>query len=254
MSEAVENLIERAMDIAEACSAPIWVNKTKTSSPQTVKDSGTCGLFFTGEKFVMITAHHVLKKFSTTQKRHKKCVLCVNIDPGATLVIEDPEVIDEDESLDIAILNFPGMQSRTKRYFPIFEWPIALPERGNVITIVGFPGRARFANDTIGVFEPQGIGVSVTSVSDRSILLADESGTRTVSSQGNPIDEQIFLGGFSGAPAFVSRGIRLDFVGIVRAGSKGGRRRKLPTDGVIFISPAHYLKPDGTLDRLRMPW
>jgi hypothetical protein len=123
---------------------------------------------------------------------------------------------------------------------------------GEVITLVGYPGALRKGGRTVGTFSPVPIGYTISSVSDRQIILADEHGDRVVVGQqfqGGTVP----LGGFSGSPGYIIRNDGAHLAGFLRAGSKEVDE-PIALDGVIFLSPAHYLNPDGTLDRLRMPW
>lgn len=239
------------------CSAAIWVNLSTTAPPLTVDDNGTCAFIDTGEKQVLITAHHVLAKFRAEKARNPSAGLCVCLGQQSVF-LDSPIVIDEDEStLDVVVIEFPhlaALNGCSKRYFPIQEWPIPMPVRGEAVTLVGFPGAFRFSHQSFGTFEPAGLGFVVSSVSDRSIVLADESGSRRTKSRGFRQIDSIPFGGFSGAPAFSFRDDMFQLIGFMRSGSKeldGGSPLSLP--GVVFLSPATYLLPNGRLDRHRMP-
>ncbi len=53
------------LDEIERCVAPIWASESTSAPPKTVDDSGTCGFIFTGERKLILTAHHVLRAFRT---------------------------------------------------------------------------------------------------------------------------------------------------------------------------------------------
>lgn len=175
-----------------------------------------------------------------------------------SVFIAAPRVLDEDENtLDLAVIDFPHLdriQNHVKRYFPIRQWPIPSAACAEAITIVGFPGALRFTHPSFGAFEPAGLGFTVSSVSDRNIVLADETGTRRTEGGRFKKNENIPFGGFSGAPAFLFRDDMFHLVGFLRGGSKEtNNNAPLSLPGVVFLSPATYLRPDGTFDRLRMP-
>jgi hypothetical protein len=254
---STERLIELIMDAAEMCSAAIWVNLSTTALPPTVDDNGTCAFIDTGEKKLLITAHHILAKFQDEKTRNPSAGLCVCLGQQSVF-LDFPIIIDEDEStLDVAVIEFPHLavlNGCAKRYFPIRKWPIPTPVRGEVVTLVGFPGAFRFTHQSFGAFEPAGLGFVVSSVSDRSIVLADETGSRRTESRGLRKIDSIPFGGFSGAPAFLFRDDMFHLIGFMRGGSKeldGNSPLSLP--GVAFLSPATYLLPNGRLDRHRMP-
>jgi hypothetical protein len=241
------------LDEIERCVAPIWASESTTARPVTVDDSGTCGFIFTGERKLLVTAHHVLRAFRTKRAAFPAAVLAINLGPGCTVALGEPEVVDEHEELDVAILSFPDLDQRTghnKRYFPIRIWPIASVRRGNAIALIGFPGALRRTTETFGSYEPVGFGMVVSSASDQSIVLADESGTfRTVSRHGT-VSDVVRLGGFSGSPAFLVDPAGPQIVGVFRAGPNGDGSA---TGVVVFLSPIKYLRPDGTLDRSLLP-
>jgi hypothetical protein len=90
----------------------------------------------------------------------------------------------------------------------------------------------------------------VSSASDHSIVLADESGTlRTVGPNGETRG-RVRLGGFSGSPAFLVHPSGPQIIGVFRAGPRGAESN---TGTVVFLSPTKYLRRDGTLDRGLMP-
>lgn len=92
---------------------------------------------------------------------------------------------------------------------------------GEPVTIIGFPGQGRHAFETFGLFEPHPIGMLVTSVSDRRVVLADERGTMRFERHGRHVEEGIQLGGFSGSPAFgMTFAGELYLMGIVSDGSE----------------------------------
>lgn len=241
------------LDAIQRCAAPIWASDSRFAPPASVDDNGTCGFLQTGEQRLLITAHHVLQAFRRKRVERPDAVLAINLGPGNTVALNEPEVVDEHEELDIAVLSFPDLDDRRghdKQYFPIRIWPIAAVRRGDAIALIGFPGARRTATETIGSYEPVGFGMVVSSASDQSIVLADESGTfRTVTRDGS-IAESIRLGGFSGSPAFLVHPSGPQVVGVFRAGSNG---EESTTGTVVFLSPTRFLRRDGTLDRELIP-
>ena len=251
-------MMDAVMDAAQMCSAAVWVNPTVDARPPSVDGSGSCALVDTGARKLLITADHVLAELYEKRKGNPEAVLCVCLG-SFSISLTEPVVLDRDERvLDLAVIDFPQLDSvrgHQKRYFPIRQWPIPVAERSEAVTLVGFPGALRFAHRDFGAFEPAGLGFTVTSVSDRSIVLADESGTRKTEGLRFREDEDIPLGGFSGTPGFVLRGDMFHLIGFLRGGSKrlaGEPAMTLP--GVAFLSPATYLQPGGTFDRHRMPY
>ncbi len=241
------------LDAIQRCAAPIWTSDSRWAPPTSVNDNGTCGFVHTGERRLLLTAHHVLSAFRDRRATTSDAVLAINLGPGCTVALRDPEVVDEHEELDIAILAFPDLDERRghdKQYFPIRIWPIATVQRGALIALIGFPGARRTTAESVGSFEPVGFGMAVSSASDQSIVLADESASlRTVARDGS-LAAAIRLGGFSGSPAFLVHPSGPQIVGIFRAGPNDNESA---TGTVVFLSPTRYLRANGTLDRELLP-
>jgi len=243
-------------DLAQQWTAPVWFSRGLAEQPADVRDSGSAGFVRAGEHRFMVTAWHVLEGFRLSKRRDPATVFAVNIGEGNTVAMEEPLVIDESTSLDIATIAFPHLdQNRgrtSKGYFPLDRCPPRRTQVGEPATIVGFPGQGRHAFETFGLFEPHGVGMLVTGVSDRRVTLADEDGTVRSERAGRELEAGVALGGFSGSPAFgLSLGGELYLMGVVSDGSDRLGCTGFP--GQVFLGTAEYLLPDGRLDRARMP-
>lgn len=243
-------------DLAQQWTAPVWFSRSLVEPPADVRNSGSAGFVQSGEHRFMVTAWHVLEEFRASKRRNPQTVFAVNIGDRNTVALSVPQVIDESAALDIATIAFPQLDLNrgctTKRYFPLDRCPPRRAQAGEPATIVGFPGQGRHAFETFGLFEPHGIGMLVTNVSDRRITLADENGSVRSERDGRPVDDGVAVGGFSGSPAF---GLSIDgmlyLMGIVSFGS--ARLGCVGTPGQLFLGSAEYLLPDGSLDAARMP-
>lgn len=243
-------------DLAEQWTAPVWFSRGVNEPPADVRDSGSTGFVRAREHRFMVTAWHVLEGFRAAKRRDPATLFAVNIGDGNTVALEQPQVIDESASLDIATIAFPQLdqnQGRTnKAYFPMDQCPPRRAEVGEPATIVGFPGQGRRVFETFGLFEPHGIGMLVTGVSDRRVTLADEDGTVRSERAGREMEDGVALGGFSGSPAFgMSLEGELYLIGVVSDGSE--RLGCVGFPGQVFLGTAEYLLPDGRLDAARMP-
>jgi hypothetical protein len=249
-----ENSFDQILDAIQRCAAPIWTNDSLSAPPASVVDSGTCGFIDTGERRLLLTAHHVIEGFRIRKAEQSEAVLAVNLGPGCTVTLDRLDIVDQDAELDLAILSFPDLHAwsgeHDKRYFPIRTWPIDAPRRGDLIALIGFPGVRRVAAENYGSFEPVGLGFSVSSASDHNIVLADESETFRTINRDRSIGSAIRLGGFSGSPAFLISPAGPQLVGVFRAGPNDEESASHP---LVFLSPTRYLRPDGTIDRLSMP-
>ena len=252
-------LVNTLMDAIQTCCAPVFVCRRIDSPPSAVNDNATCGFFDTGIRKILITAHHVIASFRTMKSDHGEAVLAINVGSGNTIALPELDILDEDERfLDLAILEFPHLGTCggacTKRYFPIRSFPPPLPKPGDALSLVGYPGVLRKTSEHRGSFSPVSIGYTISSVSERQIVLSDEHGDRKVVGNQFSSAEEVPMGGFSGSPAYIIRQDGAHLVGILRAGSKTVGAAPVNLPGVIFLSPTHCLTPDGMLDRGRMPW
>lgn len=244
------------MEAITSCCAPIFVCPSMDAPPCSVNDNGTCGFFDTGTGKVLITAQHVIQDFRNKKALNPNAVLAINVGPGNTIALSELRLVDEEPTfLDIAVLDFPHLDtcgpSCSKRYFPVRQFPPPLPKDGEALSLVGYPGILRKSNELAGSFSPVSIGYTISSVSERQIVLSDHSGDRRVDGEDiGPLEK--LLGGFSGSPGYVWRRDGLHMVGFLRAGSKASAS-PVGLPGVILLSPSHYLMPDGHLDRTRMP-
>lgn len=255
----MDPLIDALMDAIQSCCAPVFVCARIDSPASAVDDNGTCGFFETGTRKLLITAHHVVQSFQKMKSVQGEAVFAINVGPGNTIALPEISIIDEEERfLDLAILEFPHLDTCggpcSKRYFPIRTFPPPLPTTGEALSLVGYPGILRKASEGGGSFSPVSIGYTISSVSERQIVLADEHGDRKVIGRQFSSTEEIPLGGFSGSPGYIIRQDGAHLAGFLRAGSKELDSAPVSLPGVIFFSPAHYITPDGTLDRGRMPW
>lgn len=252
----IADTFDLVLDAIQRCAAPIWASDSRFAPPTSVTDNGTCGFVDTGERRLLLTAHHVLNSFRLHRAQQRDAVLAINLGAGCTVALKDPEsrIIDEDADLDVAMLTFPEIDEwadqHHKQYFPIRTWPIPSAARGDLIALIGFPGARRVTTEHWGSFEPVGLGLPVTSVSDHSIVLADESGTFRTVNRDRSIGTAIRLGGFSGSPAFLVHPTGPQILGVFRAGPNDHDGAAHP---IIFLSPTRYLRRDGTIDRAMLP-
>ena len=247
MARAEPSILDRILDSVQSCAAPIWTNLSPDATPATVDHNGTCGFVDTGTRKILLTAFHVLERFHEIERTNPDAVLVVNLGPGCSVALTEPEVLDHDPSFDLASLSFSHLDhhrgAHDKPYFPSRIWPIPRAEIGNLTAFVGFPGQRRRAHEAFGSFEPVGAGFFVTSVSDRSIVLADGSGTMHLENSSGREAGTLRTGGFSGAPVFLVHPSGPQLLGVPirvphtrRHGGEPRRcRRSLQEAGVIRL-------------------
>lgn len=204
---------------------------------------GTCALVDTGELKAFVTCEHVWTAWRKYKDKHPSAVLLVGLGNGVPLNLSDAKLIDCDKDLDLAVIRaeVSPQQLRTKRFFRIAEWPIRRASVGDVVAIVGFPGKDResFGPHVTG-WGLEFLGYGVSSVSERQITLAPERNDRSSHDENWNEIPHGNIGGMSGSPAFLLTIDRMpSLVGFVKEGKT--------SDGFIFLASGNYLQPNGIL-------
>ena len=236
MNDIIENILVRFC-------APIgWLPSLDAPAYQLKCKTGTCVLIDTGEVRVFVTCEHVWTQWKIYKSNHPAAELLVDLGKGTPFILSNAKLLDSDKKCDLAVLKaeIDPQQLGSKEFFRIEEWPIPLPNVGDFLMIIGFPGRGRIALENgITIWKPTRLGYPVSSVRPNNITLAPEKNDRKSYEDGNEIDH-FDIGGMSGSPAFLVRKIGKPLLaGFLYEG-------KTSAD-FIFLMPAHHLQPNGTL-------
>ena len=195
-----------------------------------------------------------MRKFQETQERHPSAVLAVNLGAGFTVTLMEPRIVDFDSGLDVATIAFDDLDHQPslhdKAYFHAITWPIPRVQPGNLVAMVGVPGERRRVTPDGGSFGPVGAGFGVSSASDQTVVLSDESGTMVMVGPGGAVARTVRLGGFSGARVFLVHPSGPQIVGVLRAGS--GEMGE-GAGNTVLLTPTYFLNADGTFDRHVIP-
>ena len=196
-----------------------------------------------------VTCAHVLERFQEIQAKYP------NAQPAAYTTVpyftelSGFRLIDsESKILDVAI--FKGQLDRVelpeRNFIPYKGSYLADPRVGEYVCIVGYPRDN--IEVTVGRAELNYMQLilPISSVSDRHVVLADETGERQFHDFFEPQNAGIDLGGLSGSAAYVLRDAIYRFIGIVKECHE--------QDHTILISLLGCLASDGTIDRSRMPY
>ena len=228
---------------------PIGLKRDAAHKPDQVVARATFSLIEIGRRHFFVTCAHVLEKLAEIQAEYPNAQLAAYTTIPYFTELTGFDLVDsESKVLDVAI--FRWQENRVElpgRFFiPYDQSYLADPAINEPVCIVGYPG------DIVEV-GPQREDLSylqvifpVSSVSDRHIVLADESGQRKFRDELYPEQTGINLGGLSGSAAYVLRNHRYRFLGIVKECHED--------DHTILISRLGCLTPNGTIDRLRMPY
>lgn len=226
--------------------AAFFGNRPSRNQPVEI-NNGTITLINLGNGPIGITCHHVIQEY-----RNRR-----NLDPTVIFQVGNAEIdpltqlIDEDARIDLATIRLRDdhvelIASGGRIGSCIFQpksWPPPPPKEGDYIAFGGFPGRLRtvISFDELE-FPSWSSGASrVSSVSDLQFLSAFER-EYWVSSFGEKRHMDLrALGGLSGGPALINRGLYWDLVGIVSQYHENY--------DAIFFASARSVRPDGTIEK-----
>ncbi len=208
-------------------------------------NNGTITLADLGSGPLAITCHHVLSYYRKRLAREKDIVFQIG---SLELNVLD-QLIDENERLDIATLRLNDEQvaqitSEGEIGSCVFipkEWPCPAPKSGEFVAFGGFPGKLRTVRSFDELeFPGWSSGASeVSSVNDHQFVSAFER-QYWIRIFGPPEQGDLdILGGMSGGPAFINRGLYWDMVGIVSQYNEN-------YDAMVFSSLS-AVHPDGTI-------
>ena len=192
-------------------------SKVRTSKVR----NGTVTLVDFGEGPLALTCHHVIACF----RRIRKCTNKVVFQIGNVELDPLEQLIDENARLDLAAIRLTHEQVTEitsegeigSCVFTPVEWPPPILAEGDFVAFGGFPGRLR----TVMSFDELEFGTwssgasKVCSVSEHQFVSSFER-DYWVQSFGSQYHMDLrALGGMSGGPAFINRGLYWDLVGIV---------------------------------------
>ena len=154
------------------------------------------------------------------------------------------KIIDSDRDIDIVTIAIPenfDPKTINKSFCRPQSWPPKRVARGEVALFVGMPGihRKIISGGIRNHFTP--VCDSVSSVSNRHFVLADENGR-------NQFEYQTGLpafgptGGVSGAPVFINREKQLILSGVVYEGGE-------TEQATFFAAHADFINSDWTINR-----
>lgn len=217
-------------------------SKTRSSSVR----NGTVSLVDLGEGPFALTCHHVIAPF----RRMRTCTNKVVFQIGNVELDPLDQLIDENSRLDLATIRLTHEQVTNITsegelgscvYKPI-SWPPRMLSEGDFVAFGGFPGRLKtvMSFDELEFVSWSSGASKVCSVSEFQFVSAFERDYWIQSSPGSKFHMDFrALGGMSGGPAFIDRGLYWELVGILFNYHEN-------YDTVIFSSLS-ALNTDGTI-------
>jgi len=200
---------------------PAFFGQRPSKKRPTEIRNGTIALIDLGNGPLGITCQHVIQGYREYRENHDDVLFNignVELDPIAQL-------IDENTELDLALIEFTGKQikeitSEGKTGSAVFEpdkWPPELPKKDEFVLFGGFPGSLRVVESfTEIVFSSWSSGASRIDSANENRFISPFEREYWIKSFGEEHHLNLqALGGMSGGPAFISHGLRFDFVGIL---------------------------------------
>jgi len=188
--------------------------------PATI-NNGTASLVDLGNGPLAITCSHVIAAFRERLRAGRPSLFQIGncrLDPLAQL-------ISESDDFDLAVIGLRDDQAKEitsdgeigSSFFRPVSWPPKPVAQGDFIAFGGFPGQWRTQLDLDALeFGTYSVGSSgVTTVGDNYFVsqFEREYWVQVLNNKGP--EHLSELGGLSGGPAFVQRGLGFDFVGVI---------------------------------------
>jgi hypothetical protein len=166
----------------------------------------------------------------------------LSLNPPAQLIVESPGMdlaTIRPSQKQAAVITRGGLSGAA--VFQPAAWPSPPVKERDVVALGGFPGiwRERVTSDEID-FHSFSIGATfVSSVAEGRFACQFERDHWVWPYRIGDLKDIPELGGMSGGPAFIHRGLHYDFVGIIYEFSSDY--------DVMFLRPAHLIRADGSI-------
>ena len=236
----------RDLDLFSPFTVMLGITETEYSRPTDPLQHGTGSLIETGQNKLLITNHHVYEEFVKSREKNPFGRFVMSGAGGKPFVdISAAPCIASNEIVDLAVLAVPPsiVEQQGKAFYRAAEWPPRRPEAGMKVVIIGYPGEGRcvLSSDSLGI-SPLVVGRTVTSVSDRQFVMADETqDSYSHTPDGRP--PLTSFGGISGGAAFsrLGRGDRIGHYYICGFAKEEGFNK------TIFVAHADAINADGSI-------
>ena len=228
---------------------PLALKNHANDAPYQAVSRATFSLLEIGGSHFFVTGDHVHEKFQEIQAHSPDAQLTAYTTIPHFTEFSGFRLVDSDsKTLDVAI--FRGQEDRVEipgRFFIPYEGSyLSDPAKNEMVCIVGYASEDVEVGEGGAALNYMQLILPISSVSDRHVVLADETGQRILLDELTPEKTRIDLGGLSGSPAFVLRNLRYRFIGIVKECQE--------RDHTILISRLGCLMSDGMIDRSQMPY
>lgn len=210
--------------------------------------NGTATLLELPSGIYAVTCAHVIDAYYDVRNELGDALLQI----GMTEISVEDQLVCKNDTTDLVTIRLTTAQLDAlqregeigSRVIRPAKWPPEPVEVGQPIMFGGFPGAWRewVAHDELvfGSFSTAGIKVT-TSHSDRLSCQLERDYWISSVARGDS-DKAITLkelGGLSGGPAFVDRGLQFEFAGIIYQHAE--------SFDILFLRPAGLINPDGSI-------
>jgi hypothetical protein len=148
------------------CGPLFFTNSLHTPSGN-IPHNGSFGLINTGEKKLMVTCHHVWNKFKELRSENPKLMFGVCFDMPKPVTIEmDSLFVDEDKRCDLVTFDMQSLLPICGglEFFNLYQNRPPKINVGDVLYLIGFPGKGRQDGENSIGFPRQPIGVQATEI------------------------------------------------------------------------------------------
>jgi len=182
---------------------PLFFTSSNTTPKDNIESSGSFGLVSIGEKKLLVTCWHVLEGFK--EKHSKNSALRFGIGFGGkhpvSVSLDDllKMKVDDERRCDLATFDVSdALDLVAASNLEFFNLNVNCPPKvhvGDVLYLIGFPGKGRIENETSVGFPRQPIGVQASQIGEFTFISCVIN---------LKLDETDY-GGISGAPCFIVR-------------------------------------------------
>ncbi len=222
------------------CCGPLFFARSTEIATGNVTANGSFGLVDTGQRKLLVTCHHVWADYQKACRDDPEFKLLVCLDHNSPVVLGSNQLIDQNETLDIAIFDMASLLGACsgRKFYPINENPPRKVTKGDRVYFLGYPGVFRSATEEGVSFGRMRYAVNASAVSG-SYFFADISKSKSIYDQKLKSKEDLY-GGISGSPCFLVRRDRpVHLLGFANSISMR----------ILRFTHASCLNPDGTIKK-----
>ena len=213
----------------------------------TAISNGTVTLICLPERKVAITCWHVIEAYRNILANNKSVVAQI----GDTVIDPLSQLIDESRFFDLAVIELTDNQVERitsegeigSRLVDGRAWPPTRVSTSEVAMLAGFPGKYReileFDEIEFRAFCAAGIRVHSAQEDYFTCQFEREYWVKSFGAEGGTDHLEPHLGGMSGGPAFVDRGLSWELGGFIYEHSANF--------DILYLRPANLINSDGTI-------